>query len=668
MIKKRLSALVYATGFYFISLFFNQAFCQEHKTAISSPDNKLLIEFKIGQTGNKTGTNQLTYTVSFNGKLLIKPSALSLDIKGNTPLGDDVSITNSAITSTNQSYKLVVGKASEVHDQFNALTIDLHENTAAKRKLIIEARAYNDAVAFRYIVPEQETTQAGYELKNENTEFAFSTDAITYSQVLPHYQSMYESEYLKLPVSAFSNQGGVKSSILIGLPMLAEIPGAGWLAIAETDLQNYSSMYLTNPAGGWSGHTMLSRLSPSLDSSGIAVRGSGEFHSAWRVIMVGDSPGKLLESNAVMNLSPATTIQNTDWIKAGKASWDWWSGSLDVNGKSAFTTENMKHYVDFAAKSGFRYMLVDAGWSGNDITKMNGRVDIPELVKYAAAKNVKVWIWLYAKFVMKQMEEAFPLYEQWGVAGLKIDFVERDDQEGIDFYYKTAKAAAEHHLMLDFHGSTKPFGLERTFPNVMNYEAVLGMEQSKGGTRDNPENHVMLAFTRMLTGPMDFTPGGFDNVTREAFVPRSDAPMVMGTRAHHLALYVIYQAQFEMVSDHPEAYTGQPGFEFIKNVPATWDEIKVLNGVPGEYITIARRSGKEWWLGSITNWNERTLNLPLSFLESGKYLAEIYSDAPDAGKNPKHILIARQNVDNKTSLKVKLATGGGYAVRIVPAK
>jgi alpha-glucosidase len=218
---------------------------------------------------------------------------------------------------------------------------------------------------------------------------------------------------------------------------------------------------------------------------------------------------------------------------------------------------------------------------------MTGKVDIPELVKYAAAKNVKVWIWLYAPTVMKQMEEAFALYEKWGVAGVKIDFVERDDQQGIEFYYTTAKTAAAHHLMVDFHGSTKPFGLERTYPNVMNYEAVLGMEQSKGGTRDNPDNHTMLPFTRMLTGPMDFTPGGFDNVTKEQFFARSDSPMVMGTRAHQLAMYVVYQAQFGMVSDYPAAYEGQPDFEFIKKVPASWDEIKVLQGVPGEYISIA---------------------------------------------------------------------------------
>jgi alpha-glucosidase len=647
----------------------NKSWCQDQQKLLISPDKKISIRFGVGQVDEKSSSkNQLFYSVSFNNKSLLSASALGLNINDSSILGSDVRITGVKPSSIDAMYWLVAGKASEVHDYYNALQIDLEENVAPKRKLTIEARAYNDAVAFRYIIPMQEAITGDIQLKNEQTEFHFSKDAITYSQVLPHYQSMYESEYLKLPVSAFSNQGGVKSSILIGLPMLAEVAGSGWVAIAEAGLRGYTSMYLTNPSGGWSGHTMLSRLSPQLDSSGFAVTGQKEIHSAWRIIMIADNPGKLLESNAVMNLSPASEIENTDWIKAGKASWDWWSGSLGADGKPAFTTANMKYYVDFAAKSGLEYMLVDAGWSGRDITKMNGKVDIPELVKYAAAKNVNVWIWLYGKAVEKQMEEAFALYEKWGVVGLKIDFIERDDQAGIDFYYKTAKLAAQHHLMLDFHGCTKPFGLERTYPNVMNYESVLGMEQSKGGTRDNPENHTMLTFTRMLAGPMDYTPGGFDNVTREKFVARMDAPMVMGTRAHHLALYVIYQAQFEMVSDHPGAYTAQPDFEFIKKVPATWDEIKVLNGIPGEYITIARRKGKDWYIGSITNWNQRNIDIPLSFLGEGKYAAEIYADAADAGDNPKHTKISTQAVDKKTVLKANLVTGGGYAVRLVAAK
>ncbi|MFT3935591.1 MAG: glycoside hydrolase family 97 protein [Chitinophagaceae bacterium] len=643
---------------------------QTNSAELSSPDQRIHLKFQIGSDDKKPEkAQQLYYSVSFNGKLLLKPSALSLSLNGYQPLGASVNIVNSVPEEVDQSYQLIAGKASTVRNRYNAAKLELEETVAPNRKLVIEMRAYNDAVAFRYVVPEQETTRDSFALKNENTEFHFNGDATTYAQVLPNYKSMYESEYLKLSVSAFSNQGGVKSNVLIGLPLLAEVPGAGWLAIAEADLQGYTSMYLTNPSGGWEGHAMQSLLSPRIDSSGMALIGKGAFHSAWRIVMIGDQPGRIVESNAVMNLSAPQAITDTKYVRAGKASWDWWNGSLDENGKSAYTTANMKYYVDFSAKSGLEYMLVDAGWSDGvvkDITKMNGKVDIPALVDYASTKNVKVWIWLYAKAVERQMEEAFALYEKWGVAGLKIDFIERDDQEGIDFYYKVAACAAKHHLMLDLHGSTKPFGLERTYPNIMNYEAVLGMEQSKGGTRDNPDNHAMLPFTRMLTGPMDFTPGGFNNVTRENFVARSNAPMVMGTRAHHTALYAIYQMQLGMVSDYPKAYDGQAEFDFIRKCPATWDEIKVLNGMPGEFITVARRSGNDWYVGAITNWQPRKLSIPLSFLKAGKYTAEIYADAPDAAINPKRTVISKITVDNKTVLRPSLVTGGGYCLRIVP--
>jgi alpha-glucosidase len=383
--------------------------------------------------------------------------------------------------------------------------------------------------------------------------------------------------------------------------------------------------------------------------------------------MVGSEPGRLIESNVISSLNPDSAIQDTSWIRPGKASWDWWSGSLGPDGKTAYTTENMKYYVNFAAESGFEYMLIDAGWSApGDITKMNGRVDIPEVVRYAAAKKVKVWIWLGYRETASQMEQAFPLFEKWGVAGLKIDFIERDDQGGIDWYYRVADLAARHHLMVDFHGSTKPSGMERTYPNVLGYEAVAGMEQSKAGSRDNPDHHVTIPFTRMLAGPMDYTPGAFTNVTKAAFESRMPAPMVMGTRAHQLAMYAIYEAPIQMVSDTPAAYKNQPSFDFIKAVPSTWDETRVLNGVPGQYVTIARRHGQEWYLGSMTNWDVRSLDLPLTFLGNGSYTAEIYQDAEDANQAPTHVSIVKQKVSRSTHLKAQLASGGGYAVRLIP--
>jgi alpha-glucosidase len=643
---------------------------------LDSPDGRLAITFQTisdaasnranpvnPQNQSARAPSQLVYAVSFQGKALLDPSALRLDLQGQHVLGSDVRITNTSASTIEETYRLVTGKVSSVRNHCNALRIELEENAAPQRKLEIEARAYDDAVAFRYVLPEQASLRE-FRLAKEMTEFRISKDASTYALVLPNYRTMYESEFIHLPVSAFSNQGGVGSIVLIGLPLLMEVPGVAWMAITEANMRDYAAMYLVNPSASWSGHWLESRIAPSVTEPDISVIGAMPHHSPWRVLLVGSEPGRLIESNVIASLNPPSVIQDTSWIHAGRAAWDWWSGSIGVDGKHAFSTENMKYYVDFAAKSGFEYMLVDAGWSAHsDITKMNGTVDIPELVRYAAAKNVKVWIWLYWSAVDRQLNEAFPLYETWGVAGVKIDFMSRDDQGMIGFYYRVAEKAAQHHLLVDFHGATKPTGLERTYPNVLGYEGVLGMEQSKAGSRDNPDSHVTLPFTRMLAGRMDYTPGGFDNVTKAEFEARMQKPMVMGTRAHQLAMYVVYEAPFQMVSDHPGAYEGQPEFEFIKRVPTTWDEIRVLNGRPGEYITMARRRGKEWFVGSMTNWDERNLEIPLSFLGDGKYVADVFRDGPDANLHPKNTVIEQIAVTHGSTIRLHLAAAGGAAVR-----
>jgi alpha-glucosidase len=270
------------------------------------------------------------------------------------------------------------------------------------------------------------------------------------------------------------------------------------------------------------------------------------------------------------------------------------------------------------------------------------------------------------KLRARQLDDAFALYERWGLAGVKIDFMDRDDQQMVDFYRRTAKLAAEHRLMVDFHGAYKPDGLERTWPNVLTREGVLGLEYNKWSGRVTPEHNVMLAFTRLIAGPMDYTPGGFLNVTREEFQPRNQHPMVMGTRAHQTALFVVYLSPFEMVSDHPEAYQGQKELAFLSAVPSTWDETRVIAGRVGEYIAVARRKGREWFIGSIAGKNAVELDLPLEFLGTGNYTAEIYADAPDADQHPMNTVLEKKQVTRSGRLHVKMAPGGGQAVRVRP--
>jgi alpha-glucosidase len=638
------------------------ALASAQPSTLKSPDGRLAITFNSPQ-------GKLTYEVSFRGKTLIEPSAMALHLQGARPLGADVHIADveAPAATAEENYTLVTGKTSHVRARYK----QMHFDAAAPdgRHFIVEVRAYDDGVAFRYVVPAQPAIRE-YRLVKEQTEFRIAKDATIWSLELPNYRSMYESEFIKLPISGFSNQGGVTSNVLAGLPMLLEVPGVAWLAITEANMRDTSSMYLVNPSGSWLGHYLQSQLAPNSAEPDLAVVAALPHNSAWRVLMVADDPLRFVESNVISSLNPDPPAgRDWSWVHAGKSAWDWWSGSIGPDGKGAFTTATMKYYVDFAAKSRLEYMLVDAGWSPqNDITKMNGSVDIPELVRYAAAKNVKIWIWLHWAAVDAQMEQAFPLYEKWGVAGVKIDFMSRDDQVMMHWYYRVAETAAAHHLMVDFHGATKPWGMERTWPNVLGFEAVAGMEQSKAGARDNPDHHVTLPFTRMIAGAMDYTPGGFDNVTKAEFIPRMDHPMVQGTRAHQLAMYAVYEAPMQMVSDHPGAYENQPAFDFIKAAPATWDETRALSGAPGEYVTIARRKGDEWFLGSMTNWSPRKVDIPLTFLGGGRYDAEIYADSADAAVAPKHVTISKMSANSSTLLSASMAPGGGFAAhfKLIP--
>lgn len=644
------------------------SFGQEPQTVLFSPNHQLQMHFTIKTPANSQGPDgSLEYSVSFHGKPILNDSALALELDSGPALGSEVHITGTKSGSGVDDYTLLDMKTSKVHDAYNSLTVNVAEGGGRQRVMRIEARAYNDGIAFRYVLPKQKGMQQ-FRLRQENTEFRLSDDAVDWALELPNYRSSYESEYVRLVTSAFSNQGGVSSHFLIGLPLLMHEPGRAWMALLEADLEGNSAMYVTNPSGNWAGHWFVSKLSPQIGHPNVAVTGTLPHHSAWRVLLVADHPGQLIESNLVYDLNPPNRLHDTSWIHPGKASWDWWVGDIDKDGKSAYTTDTMKYYVDFAARSGFRYMMLDAGWSGGDITKLNGKVGVPALVRYAAARHVKIWVWIYSKAAMRQMKVAFPLYEKWGVAGVKIDFINRNDQQGIQFYYDVAREAAKDHLMVDFHGTTTPWGLARTYPNVLSYEAVLGMENNKVGRRDSPVDRTVFPFTRLLAGPMDYTPGGFRNATESGFIARDKSPMVMGTRAQQLALYVIFQTPIQMVSDSPQAYAGQPAFQFIKDVPASWDATRVLDGYPGKFVVMARRHGDDWYLGGITNWTPRTVRVPLTFLGSGAYTAEIYADAADAGANPQHVAISRQVVRAGQTLSLKLASGGGCAIRFTPRK
>ncbi|MGA8579980.1 MAG: glycoside hydrolase family 97 protein [Bryobacteraceae bacterium] len=629
---------------------------------VKSPDGAILMQVAADN-------GQLAYSVTFGGESVVLPSALGLELEKAPVLGASVRIAKANFGVVNESYTMLLGKSNPVRNRYHWMTLDLEETAKPHRRLQLETRAYNDGVAFRYVVPQQGAIES-FRLLSEKTEFRLAKDGTTYPLILESFHTAYEDNYHVLPLS------GLHPDYLIALPLLAELPGVAWVAITEADIDNYAGMYLQHSEHD--GRLLTARLAPSVEDPGLAVHSGLPARSPWRVLMIGAQPGRLVESNIVINLNPPSAIADTSWIKPGKTAWDWWSGDYaeGVSFKPGMNTATMEHYIDFSAEAGLAYMLIDAGWaakssgandSGSDITRNNAAVDLPAILDYAKARKVRIWLWAHWSDVNRQMDEAFPLYEKWGVAGVKIDFMNRDDQWMVNFYRQVVQTAAEHHLMIDFHGAFKPDGLRRTYPNLLTREGVMGAEYNKWSGRVTPDHNLTLAFTRMLAGPMDYTPGGFHNATLAEFEPRNVKPMVMGTRAHQLALYVVFESGLQMLADYPEAYRDQTGFEFLKAVPNVWDETRVVGGRPGEYITVARRRGGDWYVGSITGWHAGTVDLPLDFLGHGEFLAEIYSDAPDAGSQATHTVKDERRVTAATTLRVKMVAGGGQAIRLRPA-
>jgi alpha-glucosidase len=666
------------------------AAAQTGPVVLKSPNGTLEISIAtVRRQSVEAAGGQLAYRVAFRGQPVLEWSNLGLALEGSPALGPAVRVESSQASSQDETWAPVAGKANPIRNHYNAVTVETAETAPNGRRLVVEARAYDDGVAFRYVVPEQPSLKE-LRILNESTQFRFSKDARTFPLISRGFQTSNEDDYHELAI------GGLHPEYLVNLPLLVEVPGIAWVGLTEADIEDYSNLFVT--ASG--DRTLAARLAtrvedidtdtnvapsfdPKADASKVSVIAQTPVRSGWRVLMIADQPGRLVESNMVVNLNPPTAIGDTSWIKPGKTSWNWWNGSQAKGvANPGMNNETMKYYIDFSARNQFEFLLIDAGWSANlptpagqaeqsrrrraDLTRSIAAIDIPMLVEYAKSKNVRIWLWAHFRDMNDQMDAAFAQFEKWGIAGAKIDFMDRTDQWMVNWYRTAARKAAEHHLMVDFHGAFKPDGMRRTFPNVLTREGVMGAEYNKWSARITPKHNVTLAFTRMLAGPMDYTPGGFDNVTREDFVPRNRAPMVTGTRAHHTALYVVFESELQMVSDSPDAYDGQKETEFLKAVPASWDETRVLNGVPPKYITIARRRGNQWFVGSITDWDARELEVPLSFLGSGAYDAEIYADGPNAAAQPKDSTVEKRRVNAQTVLHLKLAPGGGCAIRLVP--
>ena len=620
----------------------------------------------------------LTYRVSRGGKPVIEASPIGLSTDRDALGGGPVTVLSSERTAVDAVYRPVWGKASEVTDRYSQLTLKLQRPSDGLRFDLV-ARAYDDGVALRLVVPQQEGLSA-LDVHGESTTFNFAADYGCWGFNVGKFVSSHEGEFDPVKASR------IRDHNLFDAPLVCSTGSGTTFAITEADKHDYSGAYYAGRGDGGLGVRVV--LTPRTDNPPdsampvVIVRkslASGPLETAWRVVMLGDRPGSLVESNLVGLLAEPSKIEDTSWIKPGKSAWDWWNGwAVDIPG-AGMNTATYKAYIDLAERLDLEYILIDEGWykgsttvpAPADVTVPVPAMNIPELVRYADERGVGIWVWAQWKQLERQLDDALALYEAWGIKGIKVDFMDRTDQEMVEFYHRLLSTAARHRLMVNLHGAYPPDGLYRSYPNFMTQEGVLGAEYNKWSSRVTATHNVTLPFTRMLLGPIDYTPGGFRSVTPDDFAKHQSfiKPYVHTTRGHGLAMYVIYDSPVVMVADSPDAYvnadgTLAAGVDFLKRVPASWDETRVLAGEIGEYIVTARRKGETWYLGAMTNEAARKLTVPLDFLApGGTYAAEVYED----GAGPNDVRKRNTALRPGGRLTLSLAGSGGAVVVIEPA-
>jgi alpha-glucosidase len=463
------------------------------------------------------------------------------------------------------------------------------------------------------------------------------------------------------------------------LPAVVDASEGEKVVIAESDVEDYPGLWLRGAAPNFAlsatfppyplkeVQTSDRDYKPIENADYIAVT-SGTRTYPWRVIGIADHDGDLLTNEIVYLLERPSQFQDTSWIKPGKVAWDWWNDwNIDgVNFHAGINTKTYEYYVDFASKYGVPYIILDDGWYklGN-LLEVTPDLNMEELAAYAKQKNVGLILWASWKTLDDQMIPALDQFEKWGIKGIKVDFMQRSDQIMMNYFTRVCREAAKRHMLVDFHGDQKPATMMRTWPNLINTEGVRGMEWSKWSWESEPKHNVTLPFTRMFLGPMDYTPGAMRNATKSTFAPIASQPMAMGTRCHQLAMYVVYDAPLQMLSDSPSNYLREPEtMEFLSAVPTTWDDTRVLDARIAEYVLVARKNGRDWYVGAMTDWDPHDLQVDFSFLPEGNFTLDAYQDGINADRNASDYKKTSTQVNRTTKLKIHLAPGGGWAARI----
>ena len=622
---------------------------------LRSPDGR--IEIRIRTSG------QVQYDVVLKGRAVLEKSALSLDVD-HKKFGLQAKVIDAKRRSHDEEVVPVVRqKFAKIRDHYNELKLSMDSGYA------VVFRAYNEGAAYRF---ETSIPQEKVKIYAEEAAFNFSANDIVYYPQEDSFFSHNERKYLPQHLSEIAPE------FLATLPAVVDVGEGAKVAIAESDLESYPGLWLRGTGGfGLTATFPPYPLKESLTSDRdyrvvesadyIAVT-AGTRTFPWRVIGIADRDGDLLTNQIVYLLEKPSQVQDTSWIKPGKVAWDWWNANnvYGVDFKAGINTETYKYYIDFAAKYGIPYIILDEGWYklGN-LLDVVPEINMQELADYAKQKNVGIILWVVWKTLDDQLLPALDQFEKWGVKGIKVDFMQRSDQILIDYYHKVSRETAKRKMLVDFHGDQKPATMTRTWPNLISTEGVRGMEWSKWSAESEPKHNVTLPFTRMFLGPMDYTPGAMRNATKATFAPIHSQPMAMGTRCHQLAMYVVYESPLQMLSDSPSNYLREPEImDFLGPVPSEWDETRVLDARIAEYAVVARRNGRDWYIGAMSDWTPRNVDIDLSFLPEGNFTMEAYQDGVNADRNASDYKKITTQVTKATKLKLPLASGGGWAARI----
>lgn len=614
---------------------------------LTSPDGRTVVTVSDGPDGN------ILYAISRDGEAILSPSPLRL--VGETGALRAAATPEGPVRTVDRMWKNVSARAAGARERFNELTV-----RGPDVRWIF--RAYDDGVAFRF------RADHGLRLKEEESAFAFAGDYRCFGFNAGRFDGPHEGEFD--PVDS----ARIRPHDLYDAPLVCRTARAAF-ALTEADLAGYGGMYLAGRADGSPG--VRTRISPRIDGSGLIAdmpAGQQGAQSPWRVVMLADTPGRLMESQLVPLLNPPAE-GDWSWVKPGKSAWDWWSGPwLPPPAKGGMDMETLRRFIDFAADAGFPYMMIDEGWCLNsgvsgsappdaDVTRTKPGIDMPELVRQAREKGVRLWLWVQWALLDRQMDAALDTYARWGIAGIKVDFMDRNDQQMVDYYHRLMAKAAERRLMVDMHGAYPPTGLARTYPNFLTQEGVLGAEYNKWSRRVTPAHNVTLPYTRMLLGPMDYTPGGFRNRTPESFNIVNSPPQVQTTRGQALAMYVVYESPLQFVADSPDAYADADGFDFVRGVPVTWDETRFVGGDIGDHVVVARRSGDIWYVGAMNGGAARAVDVPLAFLAGPGFRAHLWEDGATPTQLRQRDL---EGLGPKDSIRLSLPAAGGAVIRLSP--